>query len=275
LEISIPKSVVPEQCSIPAAELAKRLFVAGQEITPVPPEAILEYSQPYGLRSLLESSIARGYQLAVSPYPVQSIPRTNEEWRLLTFPFRNALPQLNGVKCLFPVWEETGEPPAGLDPGWFVWCDTSNEVLRSLIQEFILNEASKAETASYQLIHKLSFTVGSMNPLEASLPQGGDWQPGLARCHPQIVLTVLRESSQRLMEMSFGFGDPNQTDEDLYAQIGKFHIFLDPDLMVFGRKFDDQKTWTRRTLQKIVKFCINRINNPPENPWDDFGAPSV
>jgi len=268
--ISYTKSVLPQHClKGNAAEIAKRLFVNGEEITPVPPEAILQGSKPFGLRNLLESSLSRGYTGAASPYPVQSSPLSPEDWRLITFPFRNALPQLNGVKSLFPSWEATGDAPAGLSPRWFTWLDIPSEHLQSLVKEFILNEIIKSETETRQLINRLSFTTGRTNPLEGSLPQGGDWMPGPARCHPQIVLTVLRWISQKLMELSFSWIDPRLLDEDLYRMIGQFHLFLEPKLLVFGRKSLDQKELTRVYLSRIVKHCWrNRLNNADEENSD-------
>jgi len=269
VEISLSKSVLPEHClKGNVAEMAKRLFTNGQELTPVPPESIVRYSVPFGTRSLLEQALMRDYLDAGSPYSVQSTLGSLQEWRLLTFPFRNALPQLNGVKKLFPIWEQTGNPPAGLSPEWFYWLTKPEEDLRSLVQEFILSEVSKAEMEANQLVHSLSFTVGPVNPLEKSLPQGGDWQPGPTRCHPQIILTVLREVSQKLMEMSFTWMDPNLLEEDLYKMIGQFHVFLEPKLIVFGRKAVDEKELTRLQMSKIVKYCYNNIDNYRQRKYD-------
>jgi hypothetical protein len=263
VEISISKSVVPQQCKYPAAELAKRLFVSGQEVTPVPPEAIITYSRPEGTRALLEASLMRGYLNAGSPYPVQSTLRSLEEWRLVTFPFRNALPQLNGVKTLFPEWKDRkSSPPAGLNENWFWWYDVPSENLQVFIQDYILNEVHKAEIETYQLIRQLSFTRGKVNPLERSLPQGGDWKPGLAQCHPQIVLTVLQSVAGKLRELSESVGDPNLLNEDLYRYIGRFHLFLEPHLLVNGRKSLDQKSMTRVIVSKIVRHCLKCIKDP-------------
>jgi hypothetical protein len=255
IEISIPKSITPEQClnDTNSAEMAKRVFSNGLEITPVPPEAIIQYSQPYGERALLECTLDRGYLNALSPYTVQSVPRTIGEWRLLTFPFRNALAQLNGVKTLFPYWtEDSNDAPAGLNPNWFYWYSKPEDSLKSFTVDYILREINQAESATRKILADLkSDSLVSQEKLK----RVGGWQPGPTQCHPIILQTVLQYVSKELMHMSFSWGDPNMKDEDLYKEIGKFHLFLEPNLMIYGRKAMDQKGLTRLKMSRIVKFC--------------------
>lgn len=263
LEISVSKSILPEQCAPGQfiAELAKRVYVNGKEVTPLPPDAIIEFSKPYGIRALLESSLERGYLGAGSPYPVQSAGLSLNQWSLLTFPIRNVLPQLNGVKQLFPFWKIGTDPgPAGLNPNWFFWNSIPEEDLRQFFNDYVIEEARKAEVESVTLIRSLSFTMGPTSPL-SKLPQGGDWKPSPAECHPQIILTVLREISQVLAMVQMTWYDPDLTVEDLYKEIGRLHVFLEPRLLVQGRKYLDQKKETRLFMSKAVKYCIRRAKD--------------
>jgi hypothetical protein len=264
LAISQAKSILPQQYLQPAAELAKRVFLSGQEMTPVAPDTIIEYSKPFGQRTLLEASLMRGYSSACSPYPVQSTRLSRNEWALLTFPFRNLLPQLKGVKQLIPYYQEGAlEGPAGLKPGWFVWGTTPDSLLLNFVQEFLLEQVRKAESDAYETSRLFTADEELSN-----IPfQGGDWQPDNTKNRNQIVLEVLKYVTNKLRGISFDLRSIIDINEyDFYEFLGRFHVFLDPKLLVFGRKSKDQKQETRILLSKVVRHCLSRIDSDSKLP---------
>lgn len=111
--LSIAKSVVPEDQSPPAAEIAKRLFVSGKEISPLPPDLILQASRNmYMFPALIRESQFRGMKLELNRWaPLKRWYSWKEQQRLeflLSLP-----PSLPG--SLFKTqedWDRTF-PPSG------------------------------------------------------------------------------------------------------------------------------------------------------------------
>lgn len=169
------KSILPQQMEgNPVAELAKRVFSNGTEITPIPPDEILEnISTPIGLKNLIESSISRGYDRASMIYPVQSAIPLQGWYPTITFPVRNRLPQLNEVKLFRPMWTDEDEsPPAGLSRGWFSWGDFSPEELDYILRELLPSEVMLGYFKAIRFRNTL-YEWTLIGPDEEV--EGGDW----------------------------------------------------------------------------------------------------
>jgi hypothetical protein len=274
VDISTVKSVLPEQLrtNTPSGELAKRLFIGGNEITPVPPDAILIGSEPYGFRSLLEQCQIRDYKAAKSPYLVQSSLRFKEEFADLTFPFRNRLPLFKGLESYYEVRKSLNitSNMGSLNPHWFQWFDTPLEDVEDLVRTFLFFQVRKAEERSQEILTGLTYQTYGVKSYETdeydmdgglvSAPQGGDWKPDVFTSEPEVIRTVLEYVQEILNSVTDELYRPDWTNLDLYEFIGRIQVFLDPNIMIKGRKARDQKAGTRTYMSKIVKYCLKHIN---------------
>jgi len=266
VDISINKSVLPEQCSRGnTAEIAKRLFCNGIEYTPVPPAAILEgLENPTGFKNLIEKSWERGYIRAGSPYPVQSLNLSKIEWASLTFPFRNRSPQLNGVRSLFSRWDPFDDAPAGLNPGWFIWSATSDEIIEKASRRFLFEKVNKAVAESNRIQQQV-LLARYMKSERDDLPQGGNWQPGPFDCHPEILTEVFSELQEILMKNQSKLWDNNYLlgdVVDLYTYIGSLHKYLEPRILLSGRdKVIDEKRKTLIFVSSMVRYISSIVVN--------------
>lgn len=269
VDISIIKSVLPEQIKdgTPTGELAKRMFKGGNEITPVPPDAVLIGMEPFGFSSLLEQSSMRGYRATESPYLVQSTLRRSGEFADLTFPFRNRFPPLKGLEEYYGVRKSLNltSDMGGLSPHWFQWFTTPPEEIEDLVRTFLFEQVRSAEERSEEILTGLTYQTYGVTSDEWDVdesgslkraPQGGDWQPDAFQTEPQLLRNVLDYSREILQEATMELYNPGFSNLDIYKFIGRLQVFLDPDLMVFGRKALDQKAGTRVYMSKIVKYCL-------------------
>lgn len=262
VSISANKSVLPEQCSRGnCAELAKRLFHEGVEVTPVPPLAILESSRNLiGFKNLIESSWDRGYYSAGSPYPVQSVLSSKIEFAAFTFPVRNRCPQLNGVTSLFQFGNIEDNAPAGLNPNWFIWYDLPIEFINDSVRRFLFERVEDAVEKSVRIQH-LVLRSQYQKSKRDQLPQGGDWQPGPFDCHPEILAEVFTELQDILDENR----DKIWTDKylkgdiaDLYSFVGQLHKYLEPEIFLIGRDLHDEKRKTSIFVSAVIKYVSQR-----------------
>lgn len=266
VNISIDKSVLPEQCSDGnCAEIAKRLFQNGIEVTPLPPNAIIEnLENPIGFKNLLENAWDRGYLRAGSPYPVQSIHLNKMEWTSLTFPIRNRTPLFKGVRAIYPGWDPFDNAPAGLDPGWFIWYDVPDEIIEKASRRFLFSKVNDAVEESLSIQQRI-LLARYMKSEREDLPQGGDWKPGPFDCHPEILTEVFSELQEVLMKYQKSLWDDNillGDVEDLYKFIGSLHRYLEPKILLTGRsKFRDQKQKTLVFMSSMVKFVNSIVVN--------------
>lgn len=274
VDVSTTKSVLPEHNLVgsPVGELAKRVFRNGKEVTPIPPDAVLVGMEPFGFPSLLEQASMRGYQATQSPYTVQSTLRKSGEFAELMFPFRNRFPPFKGLEKIYEVrtslhLDSDWDP---LDPRWFTWFTKPREEVEGLVRDFMVSQISSAEARSSEILTGLTYQTygvtsdGWEDELdEGSLrraPQGGDWQPDSFQAEPTLLRNVLDQAREILQDALMELYDDAFSNADLYAFIGRLQVFLDPDLMVFGRKAIDQKAGTRVYMAKIVKYCLKHVS---------------
>jgi hypothetical protein len=276
VQISLDKSVVPHQMkSKPAAELAKRLFVGGEEITPVPPDAIIQgWSDK---RQLLITALDRGYKLAGQVYPVQSILTSQSEWALLTFPIGRQLPQANEVKLVMSRKESNDEGiPCGFDPGWLTWSHLTQSQIEQLFTNYIRIQVNCAVVDLLAEADKLYDLVN--NPLNKIDYQGGDWNPKPWDLHPMVYPVIAKYLEQTckstLIAMKNSSG-PNK-GQSIVDQKGYWAILLDkrqlsyqeerrliaafkavlgPKPVFFAEDFRDEKRFTKVYSSKIIR-CL-------------------
>jgi hypothetical protein len=249
---SEPKSILPEQMEeYPVCELAKRVFANGLEVTPIPPDAILEGTlDPIGLKNLLEIAILRGYSRASRIYPVQSAMLSQAWYPVLTFPVRNRLPQLNEVKLFRPIWEDIcEEPPAGLNRGWFHWSSFDENELTYLMREILISEVRSGYLKSIKMRNTLAewSLIGPDFEVE-----GGDWQPEPWELHPFMLPQIMVYMTERLEEIIEDIETAPSID-DPYLYIGGLHSFLDPRQAFLAKDFRDEKVRTRVFISNIIK----------------------
>jgi len=274
-DLSVPfsseKSVLPEQCNGGnACELAKRLFVDGTEITPVPPEAILDgLASPSGMKVLIEQGISRGYTGLCEPRTVQSILSCDEEFAAITFPLSGAstplleeLRRLSGVREVSPNSHEL----KGIDQRWFFWNQgwkiPESYGFKWILKSFLTREVNSAISRCNRLREDL-FNLAWSGDIDGY--QGGDWRPRMneeGRALDLLITCMSRRYGEALYELYEGT-DENQ---DLYRILGKLHSILKPE-DIFGRQnFLSEKDKTKVYLNHLIKDCI-RIRNEGEEAF--------
>jgi hypothetical protein len=292
VQISLDKSVIPTQMkSKPAAELAKRLFVGGEEITPVPPDAIIQgWSDK---RQLLIMALDRGYKLAGQVYPVQSILTSQSEWALLTFPIGRQLPQSNEVQLVISRKESIDEGiPCGFDPGWLTWSHLTKSQIEQLFTNYIRIQVNCAVMDLVQEADKLYNLA--RHPLDKIDYQGGDWNPKPWDLHP-IVYPVIAKyleltCKSALIAMTNSSG-PNKgqsiVDQRDYCDvlldnrqlsfqeerrlIAAFKTVLGPKPVFFTEDFRDEKRFTKVYSSKIIRCLAKyRLAIDPVAALDTF-----
>jgi len=255
-DLSVPfseaKSILPQQMGdYPVCELAKRVFANGIEVTPIPPDAILEGVQsPIGLKNLLEIAILRGYERASRIYPVQSAMPSQAWYPALTFPVRNRLPQLNEVKLFRPIWEDVcEEPPAGLNRGWFHWSSFDENELTYLMKEILLSEVR----SGYKKAVRFRNTLYEWSLIGPDFEvEGGDWQPEPWSLHMFMLPRIVDYMTEKLEETIEDI-DTAPSIDDPYAYIGGLHSFLDPRQAFLSSDFRDEKMRTKVFISSIIK----------------------
>jgi hypothetical protein len=257
---SAPKSILPHQCkSRPSAELAKRVFTGGIEITPVPPDAVLVYMrEPFGKRILIEQSIDRGYDRWNSPYTVQSFIVKNDEWAAMTFPLGKPLPLSKGVKVMNAYWTDSDEmPPGGLNPGWWYWENGFWSIpeygFKWILRSFLLKEINSAIGSANRIREELyNYSWGTTDTY-----QGGDWKPEIREVGsslPMIVTYMSEGYGNAMLEIR----DEVEFDTlDLYRVLSKLHSYLKPEDLFQQQDFNDNKTKTRAFASKLIKSAQN------------------
>lgn len=274
VNFSLGKSITPDQCKrVNAAELAKRVFVDGYEITPVPPDNVLSHiREPFGKRILIETAIARGYSMLENPYTVQSIMSCDDDWAALTFPIGRTLPPLKGVKLILAVWDRNMDDlPGSLDPGWIFWetrpfdLVEEDDFFHELLCDFLVQEVNSAiasATASKYSLFELTFIPPSPND------RVGDWKPSLPEVAPNAYELVLNGTIEEYERLIKRIRSTKPIDIDLYRMIAVIHTVVSPD-MIFGRKtnFRDDKTKTKAFANRLVKLAV-RAGRSGEYPID-------
>jgi hypothetical protein len=185
------------------SELAKRRFVNGIELTPVPPDAIIEGWNDKS--QLLLQASDRGYTLASQVYPVQSFMTSSHEWARLTFPFGRTSTPVKELRCFINShWEDRDEkPPGGLDPNWNIWEQTPDDILFGSLQALLLVRASKAIIEFDKATQGLLDIANGYKVIDY---QGGDWQPEPWVTHPrllaQVVFYLIRTSTDSIEKLA-------------------------------------------------------------------------
>lgn len=268
---STEKSITPPQCKHGSAgELAKRVFLNGSEITPIPPDEILiGMSNPFGKRILIESSLGRGYSTFESPYSVQSLLKGHQEWAAMTFPVGRSLPLSKGVKVILSGWDYASEesPPGGLNPGWAYW-ETGLTVFPEGGFEAIVAQKLRNEISSGIMeARKFVFRSNPYNKFEGFQYKGGDWQPGL-QTEPEVVRHILDYFGKQLGE-TLKLIDKmiSREDLDLYRLIARVNTVPTLRDLLGRQKFLDEKTNTKLACSLIVKDAIKLRRSPLEDFW--------
>jgi hypothetical protein len=262
VKFSLAKSIIPDQCNqVNAAELAKRVFVNGHEVTPVPPDNVISHMrEPFGKRILIETAISRDYGMMQNPYTVQSIMSSEHDWAALTFPVGRTLPPLKGVKVVLASWEMLDEDlPGSLDPGWIFWSTRPFDLVEEdyffeeLLKDFLVQEvesAIRSATESKYSLYELRWA------LPGAADEVGDWKPSLPSIAPDAYEHVLDGTMEKYNELIREIRSNSSRDRDLYRMIARIHSVVAPD-MIFGRKtnFRDDKTKTKAFANRLVKLA--------------------
>lgn len=261
LKISVAKSFGPELVSAPTAEIAKRLFREGSEITPIPPSVVEDCLSPVGPRNIFYYASTRGHSAFQSPYPVQTIGLSPSQFAALTFPIGNPLPPL-GVSELVPFWErrqsEGRSPPAGLSPAWFKWTSYPLDRLNFLSADFFYIEV---QVAMANCMSDLSFLYDE----EELTPQHQG-----AVCNGSSRLKLFPVLESVLGQILVDLDDARDGLEKLVAQdtfvfsdfqrfVGRFHHLLDPDSLIRGIQSSDEKKFTSLVESKLIKFVNTEL----------------
>lgn len=266
VDISINKSIIPEQCSDgPVAELAKRVFHKGIEVTPVPPLGVIEGMEtPIGISNLIYTSWNRGIGRASSPFPVQSILNKSSEFCVLSFPLWNRLPFIQGVERIISTRRKLDlEFSPILNEDWAMWTDCSHDSLKESCRDFILDKLRNALEDSERILQNLLIksTDSDLDP-DLYSPEGGDWQPGPFRHHAEILIQVmsklqeqLYEAEGRLWSEEILLGEAPQINNF----VGQLHKALEPKLLVYGRKAFDEKRETKTFVSKMIKYARTHV----------------
>lgn len=257
--ISTPKSITPDQCKgVNAAELAKRVFVDGNELTPVPPDAVIVYMRdPFGRRILIETGIDRGYMRLNSPYTVQSLMSRDNEWAALTFPLGRTLALITGVKVVLSWWTDpTESPPGGLNPGWAYWENGYYPIpeygFKWILKSYLNKEVNSAIASGNRIREELYNSTWD-GSLERN--QGGGWQPGITDAGQTLSL-VITYMSQSYGEALYELADMVEFETlDLYRLLAKLHSFLKPEDLFRKQNFMDEKARTRVHASALVKLA--------------------
>lgn len=263
---STTKSILPHQCKMGSAgELAKRVYLNGNEITPVPPDEILSgMNSPFGKRILIESSLGRGYDRFNSPYPVQSLLTNSKEYAAMTFPVGRPLSLMKGIKVCLSNWDINNEynPPAGLNRGWAFW-DLGNTQIPddgfdSLVASFLRQSIT---SAIFEARSMLTSSRTDQHYRETKY-QGGDWKPGLHE-HLDLLTKIVTHFSSRLGKtLDLLDRMTYREDMDLYRLIAKVNTVPKIGDLLGRQKFMDEKQLTKLAANVLVKDAIKLRNSP-------------
>lgn len=254
---STSKSITPDQCKgVNAGELAKRVFVDGNELTPVPPDAVIVYMrEPFGKRILIETGIDRGYMRLNSPYTVQSLLSKDSEFAAMTFPLGRPLSLFKGIKSISTFWTDTDEsPPGGLNPGWFYWemgyYPIPEYGFKWILKSYLNKEVNSAIASGNRIREELYNSTWD-GSLERN--QGGGWQPGITDAGQTLSL-IITYMSQSYGEALYELADMVEFETlDLYRLLAKLHSFLKPEDLFRKQNFMDEKARTRVNASILVK----------------------
>lgn len=253
------KSILPPQMkSDPVCELAKRIFVKGVELSPLPPDAILELS-PFK-RQLLENAWDRGYTRVDRIYSVQSYLTSLSDYISLTFPVGTGLPLPNYTEALTVVrscWKDRHQnPPAGINRGWFIWDEVPHELINEVTKQYVvklLRDTVLKMKRDFQEIVHLERSSNSKSQY-----QGGDWKPEPWVINSSLLYLVTNQVTNELncwgnsVDLVFPL-------EDLYRSLASLHDYIGPKQFWFNTDWRNEKKRTRVLFSRLHKYVYRNI----------------
>lgn len=246
------KSVLPSQMLChPVAELAKRLFRNGDEITPLPPDAIIEYQRDK--RQLLELASDRGYARADQVYPVQSILASQLDFVLYTFPIGKCPAPLREVRYALSV-RKNEHPPGGIDPRWYIWDRFPPADIRAFAFEYIdiaVGKAMRARQEELKILQKFSF-------FEKPPYQGGDWKPEPWTLHPIYYIQLQQYIAGQAVLGNESYYITETTVTHYGRWLAELQEYMSPLPLFFRVDFREEKKRTRVLYRQIVKTVFER-----------------
>lgn len=237
------------------AEIAKRIFVGGEEITPVPPEAVkagLEH--PSDFPSLLQALFDRGVLNEEEIGPVPLIARLGFKPSLAVefscFPLFPAPPFKEEVRNYF---EGRSVSPVLTKTAWYKTPGLSLAYYNTIFSKILRNTLSSAINAS----------IDSLQQFAESLPEQidcGKWRYNSTQLRPFLRIILynmvadveeieIRDAADYSQTHGFGLKD----------KISGYHVVNDLDLMLRGKPRDakDMKIRSNILLSKLIREVKN------------------
>lgn len=268
-DLSVPfstaKSIVPSDCTTnkSVAELAKRVFVGGIELSPIPPDSIIELMRsPLGKKALILLGEDRDYNSLCSPYSVQSF-LNYEDYGALTIPVGKTLSLLKGVKVVLSTWEDSDEsPPGGVHPLWNYWYNQTKGYIADEAFTYLLiwYVADQLETTTTSVLRNISELNRSEVPTWAEEAKVGDWKPRIWEIENTLPTIVSYMSANIMREFEFlqeytkriRGNDPSE----LFEALKRLHSIITIEDLYRKHRFEDEKLRNLSQTSEFLKHCI-------------------
>jgi hypothetical protein len=256
-----------------AAEIAKRVFVNGVEITPLPPPGIIEgLGAPPGFPSLLQDMYDRGYYRDGTVVPVPALAklswRPSEAIAQSTFPMCAAPPYwrvtaVHKESSRLPLTWRIGDRDFGEEP--ILWHQYPQPVIAGAFRQEITERVDEAIVRTRKIAGKQAQKALEWAITKPVAIRVARWELARAGVAQHFVSYVDQglESLEEMRKEMFGTGLEMQTSEqDLKSWIGRLHTLLDLELILRGRsRFEDEKVLTSRFISAVARKVLQRLRD--------------
>lgn len=251
-----------------SCEIAKRVFVNGHELTPVPPKAVQDgVENAEAFPSLLKSLWDRGELVSLNTRPLPALANLGYKPRLAmqlaTFP-PSCTPQLRVMQAKWEALHSQGRTvgpdqdfgeniPEAME--WYRHSPATIELAYTTeLRKRMVTATKRAQALAKEYLSYSKDKSGALLEVSHWIVERATLSSLL---HKVANATIQRSTKSGLMGLLL---KANLTSSVLREEIGKSHDLLNLELILKGRAiFRDEKDQTRKVLAQIQRDVLKRL----------------
>lgn len=243
-----------------SCEIAKRVFINGEEITPIPPQEIIGlFGGPSGLTKILSSLVVRGWSSGHWEVPAPSLAllgdKPEQSLALATFPITPAPHYVGVTKCYLGSFNQ-GFLDRSYGSSYLApWWSYPPSLIESNFSGILRSQVVDAFKETRAMFKRYSAMSKSLEPIKVSRWQVSGKALGI------ILSKVAQNGLDFNNSLMGGLLKANIPCADLRRELARVMIFIDLSLILKGgQDFRDEKKKTDKFLYRIQAKVLKRIS---------------